>query len=416
MNKSVEPASLVDGQPKDNALGGETLVCIISADATAQQNTQSFWGRSTGERLRILFEREGARGFIEPGDLPAYKGPVVLVREDAVIDPPLIPVLVSQSEFALLSDDENEDAAIAVNATGKTAVAAAKAMQTSAPLPKSLKLDQRRPAELNTTFWTKLRKREVPYARIVTPENMAETEWRMFMGTYKGATDFITKYLWPKPAYYVTRWLAPTFVTPNMVTTLSAVCVLAAFWLFMEGYFITGLIAAWLMTFLDTVDGKLARTTLTSSKWGDIFDHGIDLLHPPFWYAAWAMGLVITGTWQWGGEFMAQVLTIIIGGYILQRLMEGAAIALLKLEIHIWRPIDTAFRLVTARRNPNLALLTLFTVLFARPDIALVSVAVWTFVCLLLHLIQLVHAFIVKSKSGPLTSWMSEPVKHAEER
>ena len=44
------------------------------------------------------------------------------------------------------------------------------------------------------------------------------------------------------------------------------------------------------MTFLDTVDGKLARTTLTSSKWGDIFDHGIDLVHPPFWYVAWGAG------------------------------------------------------------------------------------------------------------------------------
>jgi hypothetical protein len=111
------------------------------------------------------------------------------------------------------------------------------------------------------------------------------------------------------------------------------------------------------MTFLDTVDGKLARTTLTSSKWGDVFDHGIDLVHPPFWYVAWALGLAAAGhglptacSGRWSG--------VILVGYVLQRAVEGIAIKWLGLEIHIWRPIDTWFRQITARRNPNLALLT----------------------------------------------------------
>ena len=39
---------------------------------------------------------------------------------------------------------------------------------------------------------------------------------------------------------------------------------------------------------LDTVDGKLARCTITSSGWGNVFDHGVDLIHPPFWWWAWA--------------------------------------------------------------------------------------------------------------------------------
>ncbi len=45
------------------------------------------------------------------------------------------------------------------------------------------------------------------------------------------------------------------------------------------------------MTFLDTVDGKLAHVTLTSSRFGHIFDHSLDLLHPPFCYLAWGLGL-----------------------------------------------------------------------------------------------------------------------------
>ena len=47
--------------------------------------------------------------------------------------------------------------------------------------------------------------------------------------------------------------------------------------------------------------------------------------------------------------------------------MEGIAIKWLGLEIHIWRRIDTLFRQITARRNPNLVILTAFTLCSAAP-------------------------------------------------
>jgi hypothetical protein len=96
--------------------------------------------------------------------------------------------------------------------------------------------------------------------------------------------------------------------------------------------------------------------------------------------------------------------------YVLQRLMEGVAIKWLGLEIHIWRPIDTWFREITARRNPNLVLLTL-SVLLGRPDWGLLWVAGWSVICLLLHALQLAYAIFVRVRLGPLRSWMSEPVQ-----
>jgi phosphatidylglycerophosphate synthase len=191
------------------------------------------------------------------------------------------------------------------------------------------------------------------------------------------------------------------------VTTLGAIMTVIAFWLFLTGQFIPGLIAAWAMTFLDTVDGKLARTTLRSSKWGDMFDHGLDLIHPPFWYIAWALGLVTSGT-GWSNEFFTLVIAAILGGYVLQRVIEGIAIKWLGLEIHIWRPIDTLFRQITARRNPNLMILTLFT-LVAKPDWGLLAVALWTVICLGLHGVQLIQAFAEKRKNGNLASWLTKP-------
>ena len=34
--------------------------------------------------------------------------------------------------------------------------------------------------------------------------------------------------------------------------------------------------------------GSLRAAPAASSKWGNVFDHGIDLIHPPFWWWAWA--------------------------------------------------------------------------------------------------------------------------------
>src|SRR3546814_2373028 len=102
------------------------------------------------------------------------------------------------------------------------------------------------------------------------------------------------------------------------------------------------------MTCLGTVDGKLARVTLTSSPIGNVFDHGIDLVHPPFWWWAWIVGLAHAGFDLPASDL---VLGAIVGGYILQRIEEGIFIRCFKIQMHIWRPFDSRFRLITARRK-----------------------------------------------------------------
>ena len=387
--KAAEPKAPIHFNP---------ILCIVNAPE------QKLWSLPLAERLRKQFAKAGLAQAVSEEVAANHNGPVILVRGDAVIDQPLIPVLLKRPNFLLLSDGPENPMPIAASVRGSEVSQAIEVLRGTRPYT-SAKLLARAPAQLDMEFWKSLRKRETPYAMIVTPENRSAVEWRMFMGTYKGATDVITKRLWPVPAFYATRFLAPLGVTPNMVTTIAALMTFLAFWFFLKGQFIPGLLAAWAMTFLDTVDGKLARTTLTSSKWGDYFDHGIDLIHPPFWYVAWGYGLLATGT-QWSNEVFWGVMAAILGGYILQRVIEGVAIKWLGLEIHIWRSIDTLFRQITARRNPNLILLTLFTAI-AKPDWGLLAVAAWTVICLGLHGLQLLQAFAAKRSSGPLTSWMT---------
>jgi phosphatidylglycerophosphate synthase len=165
------------------------------------------------------------------------------------------------------------------------------------------------------------------------------------------------------------------------------------------------------MTFLDTVDGKLARVTLTSSKLGNVFDHGIDLLHPPFWYAAWYYGVHAVGT-DLSPILLSFALWIIIIGYVLGRMQEGFFIWQFKFEMHAWRPVDAAFRLFTARRNSNLALMTV-AILAGRPDLGFLAVALWTLLSLAFHFLRIGQALQRRRAGAAVRSWLTEPIAAA---
>ncbi|KCZ87933.1 CDP-alcohol phosphatidyltransferase family protein [Hyphomonas johnsonii] len=241
-----------------------------------------------------------------------------------------------------------------------------------------------------------LRKREAPYALSLQETPPHKVERVLFKGSYKGVTDLVTKYAWPIPAFHATRLAARLHLSPNMVTTASLGFVCLAFWFFWIGAWLPGILAAWSMTFLDTVDGKLARTTMTYSRWGNIYDHGIDLIHPPFWYWAIFHGLMqAPGGPSDGLLFMS--LGAILVGYVLNRLEEGFFMRYFGFHIHVWRPIDSRARVITARRNPNM-LIFMLAVLVGQPGWGFVAIAVWTILCLVFHGVRLFQALAQPDK------------------
>jgi phosphatidylglycerophosphate synthase len=257
-------------------------------------------------------------------------------------------------------------------------------------------------AELN---YAALRKRERPFVLPLDPANPEPVERAAYDAAYKGVTDVLTLYLWRKPAFYLTRWAAEAGLTPNQITTIGAVFCLLAFVLFWRGEYWPGVGCGFVFMVLDTVDGKLARCTGASSKWGNVFDHGIDLVHPPFWWWAWEHGLAAYGR-PLSPVYATMVLWAIIGGYVAQRAIEGIWIKRFNgMEIHVWRRLDSKFRLVTARRNPNMVILTA-SLLFARPDAGLVLVAWWTIVSLIFHGVRLAQASERAARGQPVVSWL----------
>ena len=251
-----------------------------------------------------------------------------------------------------------------------------------------------------------LRKLEQPMVRELTPASRREIERRSYFGAYKGVTDVLTKYLWPELALILTRIAAQLRMTPNMVSVIGVTLCLVATFLFAKGLFWTGFLCGFIFMVLDTVDGKLARCTITSSKWGNVIDHGVDLVHPPFWWYFWGTGLVYWGLGLSGATFTF-IMTAVIAGYVLQRLIEGMFLKDFKMDIHVWRPFDSQFRLITARRNPNMVIL--FVALLAgRPDIGLIALAWWTIISLVVHAVRLAQAYGVQRSGRPIVSWMDE--------
>ena len=370
---------------------GAKLVAVTAGRAETR-----LWGMTSAERLSRIYRRLGLR---EAASDAVLMEDVLVVDAGWVFDESLIKALAGRPGVALTDETGR---IVALHATPTQAVAAVARINAGEDpadaVPTLIRLTA---LELGSAYSSALRKKEPPVLERLTPETRVAVEKRLFQGSYKGVTDLVTKYVWPTPARIVTRWCALAKMTPNQVTLIGFIMVLAAFYLFWKGQFGWGLVCAWIMTFLDTVDGKLARVTLTSSKWGNVFDHGIDLVHPPFWWWAWYVGVGAVGLAMPHGGL---ALAVVVGGDVFQRVEEGIFLALFKVEMHAWRPFDSFFRLITARRNPNLIMLTL-ALLVGRPDIGFLAVAFWTAICLIVHAVQILQGLTVPK--GSVVSWLS---------
>jgi hypothetical protein len=100
------------------------------------------------------------------------------------------------------------------------------------------------------------------------------------------------------------------------------------------------------------------------------------------------------------------VVGAIIVGYVAQRLIEGIFVRRFGMHIHVWRQVDSRFRLITARRNPNMVILVA-ALLIGRPDIGIQLVALWTLVSLIFHAVRLAQANARRDRGQPVTSWLA---------
>jgi len=371
-----------------------------------QESPVKLWGLTSRERLERVLAKAGIHDFISAPD-QATTDNVLIIRADYLYDDRVIQNLLEAGDTILLaSANKDHEIPVAAHVKADVVLQAYLYLQDGKPNEVLQSLRTVTPQTLTPAYQQRLRKFDPPFVLPITEQNRSRLEKHLFSWSYKGITDLVTKWCWPFPARLAVGLCVRRGWKPNQVTLAGLGLVILAALLFYSGFYALGLVAGWLMTFLDTVDGKLARVTVTSSKFGHIFDHAIDLIHPPFWYIAWGLGLANSSP-NLSPTHLPLILWLIVGAYLTGRLVEAIFTSTLgRFGIFSWHPIDSYFRLITGRRNPNLILLTI-SILFSRPDLGLLAVAFWTVITSLFMLVRLGMAIKTKFTSGPLTPWLS---------
>jgi phosphatidylglycerophosphate synthase len=231
------------------------------------------------------------------------------------------------------------------------------------------------------TFIRRLR-RDMPYylLPVRSEKDRAAAEHFMFWANYKGSTDLFTRYVYPFFVWHLVRPLAHWRVHPNVVSLFNVFLGIAAVPAFAMREYVIGFVCAYLMSVLDSVDGKLARLTYTDTQLGTRLDHGLDLIHPPFWYLAWAWA-VAAGNLN-DPVLVAAVMMVIV--YILDRLAVKVYTATFQRALYAHAKIDAFIRSFIARRNINLPIFLVGVILGFEREAFLLIVA-WQVATLVWH-------------------------------
>ena len=376
-----------------------TIYAHIINDSPVQH-----WGLTSRRRIQRVLNSLGIPDVIDDIASIPQGGSVILLRGDYLFDDRVIKYLADTEDVLLqiTRDQHREMVAASVSAPLAEQVAdIIKGTGGEQPLP-SVKTETLE--ALSVSFQKRLLKFDPPFILPITAENQRVLERRLFDASYKGVTDLVTKWVWPAPARWAVGQCVRLGLRPNHVTVIGLLLVILAGLFFVRGSYGWGLLAGWLMTFLDTVDGKLARVTVTSSRFGHYFDHLIDLVHPPIWYILWGVGLGVDRL-EVIGISIAAAGWLIMAGYVAGRLVEGVFLAWLgKFGLFCWRPVDSYFRLITARRNPCMIFLTAGALL-GRPGAGLAAVTVWTLATSLFLCLRLVMGLYRQKVDGAIKSW-----------
>jgi len=374
----------------------------------AKESPLRLWGLTPRERVRRLLDGKDGNRLVDRLEAVPDDGSVLLLRGDYLADARTLRALTQARNTVLQAPGPHGPVTVAAHVPRPVAPRVLPILTgdaAGAALPAGITIAVAE--DLAPPFQEQLRKVDPPFVLPINEATRPALERLLFGAAYKGITDLVTRFVWPVPARWGVRVCARLGVTPNQITSLNWLLAGGVLLLFGYGHFGWGLTLGWLMTYLDTVDGKLARVTVTSSRVGHFLDHILDLISPPFWYLAWALGLHSYQPFLLPAD-LGTLITLIFAGYIVGRLVEGAFKTLIgRFGIFCWRRVDSYSRLVIARRNPSLILLTL-GVLGGRPDLGVEAVALWTVLSALFLLLRLAYAAYLRLTSGELKSWLTE--------
>lgn len=308
--------------------------------------------------------------------MPAGGGTLVALDGANVIDPRLIEYLLARGApcVAMRGDGSQRAAVLRLDASVADSIPpdATSLLQVADAL-----LAQERLALLDEAafpaYVDKLR-RTLPYwiYGVDSAATRKRLERKMFLDNYKGSTDALTRYVYPPLVWQLVRICTRLRIHPNAVTLVAILLAIAAIPFWANGDWFWGFVCAYGMSVLDSVDGKIARLTLTDSRIGNVLDHGTDQVHPPFWYFAWAWGLNA----QYPESPLLQAAGWLVFFYFADRIALAIAKRRLGFALHAATPLDGRIRTFIARRNITMTIMA-FALLIGMGPLGFYIITAW---------------------------------------
>ena len=198
-----------------------------------------------------------------------------------------------------------------------------------------------------------------------------------------GTLDFPAYVHAPIETAIVSR-LCRTRITPNQITIVGLVIGCGATAAFVLGRVGLGILTALIFGVVDGLDGKLSRVKVETTKRGE-WEHHVDTFVENSWWAAIAFHL-----WQVGQLPSAfYFLALLIGSHVLDAFAKRRARAATGRLLDDFGPFDRVFRLIAARRNVYVWLLTAGVLLGAFPQ-SYAIICGWAVVTAAVHLMRAV--------------------------
>ncbi|MFQ5651134.1 MAG: CDP-alcohol phosphatidyltransferase family protein [bacterium] len=286
--------------------------------------------------------------------LAAQESAILVLEGNSINDPRILSLLMRAGDpCAVISPNGTHPAGAGVLSAKEARLFKKKSNSTlTEVLRTNLHTARLRRLELGDfdSYMKNLRRHISPFLILVeNKEQMQNADHYLKQTVHKGTNDLVAKTIHPPLEFGLTRLLASTPVTPNLVTGVGILLSACTVYLFASGNLLTGILLAAVKGVLDGVDGKLARLLLKYSKAGDLLDHVGDTVFDALWYLA--LG------WHFSqGEVTspAAVMTwILFGAYWVERIVPGIFKKLHGYEIYDYAKVDRFMRLIGSRMNNN---------------------------------------------------------------
>ena len=298
-------------------------------------------GITVAERQRRQLLRLGAAEVSEAGSADAAGcGPLLLIEVGLIADERLIEAFLQEARQRV----DSARPLIAVGPDGQPGGLAWLPVGTQ-PLDWA---ELSASAELvnlaSTPTYAPDRRRHVPlmWERPADAAGGKSAANKLLAAAQKGCLDWPARFIHPPIENAAVRLLWSTPITPNMISIVAFLLGLYAAWSFATGALWTGLILALIVGPIDGIDGKLARSRMEFSRWGDL-EHVGDKIVEYAWIAGLAAAIGTGAAWALAALIVCMALAEALQGEFYRR-MTGA-------QLDDAGRFERSFRLISGRRN-----------------------------------------------------------------